>query len=149
MLDRHPNRLPTDLVQEEQSVKREISDLPDKQLAASLSYDSLCADYLRTNYLKTKGDVQSPIPKPAFEDYEAFSGNYMAFAKAAYHAEVTLEKFSKDVVEEFEAQSHKEEASLRFSTIASYVLYFSSGWGLGLVGKVLKLTALGGGGSEG
>jgi hypothetical protein len=54
-----------------------------------------------------------------------------------------------DHVRQASVQQRKErEKELNFATYATYGL-FTLGWGLGLIGKVLKLPALGGGGGGG
>jgi hypothetical protein len=52
-------------------------------------------------------------------------------------------RFDTDVNSEAEVQYEKQESRIRWLTFAIYCL-FSIGWTLGLIGRVLKLPALGG-----
>jgi hypothetical protein len=55
-----------------------------------------------------------------------------------------LEAFTRDVSGEAVRQREEQERKLKSATHTTYGL-FTLGWGLGLIGKVLKLPALGGG----
>jgi hypothetical protein len=55
-----------------------------------------------------------------------------------------LDAFTRDVSDEAVRQKEEQEGKLKSATYIMYGL-FTLGWGLGLIGKVLKLPALGGG----
>jgi hypothetical protein len=55
-----------------------------------------------------------------------------------------LRAFTSDVSDEAVRQKEEQERKLKSATYTTYGL-FTLGWGLGLLGKVLKLPALGGG----
>jgi len=55
-----------------------------------------------------------------------------------------LRAFTSDVADEAVRQKEEQERKLKSATYTTYGL-FTLGWGLGLLGKVLKLPALGGG----
>jgi hypothetical protein len=55
-----------------------------------------------------------------------------------------LKAFTSDVSDEAVRQKEEQERKLKSATYTTYGL-FTLGWGLGLIGKVLKLPALGGG----
>jgi hypothetical protein len=55
-----------------------------------------------------------------------------------------LRAFTRDVADEAVRQKEEQERKLKSATYTTYGL-FTLGWGLGLIGKVLKLPALGGG----
>jgi len=55
-----------------------------------------------------------------------------------------LKAFASDVSDEAVRQKEEQERKLKSATNTTYGL-FTLGWGLGLIGKVLKLPALGGG----
>jgi hypothetical protein len=56
--------------------------------------------------------------------------------------------FGQQVLEEAKKQNDKQERTLKWTTYATYAT-FTLGWILGLIGKLFKLPALGGGGAEG
>jgi hypothetical protein len=59
-----------------------------------------------------------------------------------------ISNFGQRVLEEAKKQNDKQERTLKWTTYATYAT-FTLGWILGLIGKLFKLPALGGGESEG
>ena len=60
------------------------------------------------------------------------------------HTSSKLKAFTSDVSDEAVRQKEEQERKLKSATYTTYGL-FTLGWGLGLIGKVWKLPALGGG----
>jgi hypothetical protein len=60
------------------------------------------------------------------------------------HTSSKLKAFTSDVSDEAVRQKEEQERKLKSATYTTYGL-FTLGWALGLIGKVLKLPALGGG----
>jgi len=60
------------------------------------------------------------------------------------HTSSKLKVFTSDVADEAVRQKEEQERKLKSATYTTYGL-FTLGWGLGLIGKVFKLPALGGG----
>jgi hypothetical protein len=68
-----------------------------------------------------------------------------AFAKPDILFWLKEDKFNNDVIAEATSQLERQELRVTIWTYISYTL-FILGWGMGLIGKVWKLPALGGGG---
>jgi hypothetical protein len=90
----------------------------------------------------TAGDTAS---KERLKEEKIRIGHLMVHAVMVVMAiSPKLEAFTRDVSDEAVRQKEEQEGKLKSATHITYGL-FTLGWGLGLIGKVLKLPALGGG----